>query len=350
MLYGCAGIPGAIGSYGTLYDIKAAKAGFCGRFMALDTRDIKSVRLQWDAVTIGTGTMSLSICTIDATTGKPTINLYDANATMNIVPVNNAIGTYIFATLPTTGLVPGTEYGVVLNTTAAFTACGIRGHIGSGQGYLSACYSTADMTAGPIVWTELSAGTSCFVASFVMEDNTEETFNCHPFGTPTSLNIYGTMAYAAKFTIPHTINVAGVYGMISKNGTPAGDLRCRVMDSANNIIANTTVTLDKDSILGTSTTLRQFHFSSIVTLYPGTYRIVFDSAGSATSANCWMARVGIPLSAAVTASKISVSSTTPDVTAIPIVWTDDATGLLPSPSFILDDIVSNLRRTRITVS
>ncbi len=343
-IYGLSG-----GGGPSTYDIKANNAGWCARFMALSTLDIKSVRVSWSAVTIGTGTMTLRIETIDATTGKPTGTLYDANAVIASITPAAGITTYTFASLPTTGLTIGTEYGVVLLTTAAFTTCTLNisaanwGNlvtITPGQSLTSATGSTRSTFA--------EVGNAIPVVSFVLEDDSEDPFNDAPLGNYSSFGIYGTRGLAGKFVISHTIKVMGVQAFFSKTGTPAGDIRCRIFDSADNVVSGTTVTIDKDSIITASGgASRLFPFSPLVTLQPGTYRIVLDSASSENSSNCWDGRIANPLNAAVTAASPFISSTTTDLTAGPIVWTDNSTGQLPVMNLFLDDIISAPTMSRL---
>ena len=314
------------------YDMKGLNAGWCARFMALSAADIKSVRLYWSSVTIGTGTMTLRIETIDATTGKPTGTLYDSHAVIASIVPAAGIQTYTFGTLPIAGMVAGTEYALVLLTTAAFTACLLSSQQTAA---LPACVLTAADGTTRSNFAEVSNAFP--VVSFVLEDDSSDSLNCWPFATYTSVGIYATTAQAAKITLSQAIKVAGISAYMTKTGTPAGDLRVRVMDSANNVIANTTITVDKDSNTQ-STNFRRFYFPAIATLPPGVYRIVFDAAGSASSSNCVQLRTGTPFAAALTAAMAWIWSTTADVTANPIVWSDDATGVIPSAQFMLDDV------------
>ena len=103
---------------------------------------------------------------------------------------------------------------------------------------------------------------------------------------------------------------------------------------------DTSVTVDKDSILTASDgTTSTFSFTGgVVPISAGTYRIVFDSSGSATSANCWKISGATPVTTVVAPSSF-VSSTTTDVTAgPPITWTDSLTANQPTVRMMLDHL------------
>ena len=121
------------------YAMAALNAGFCARFPALNTKDIKSIRLYWGTVTAA-GVVEARIETIDTATGKPTGSLYDAAATKSFTPTAGA-QTVTFDTLPTTGLTEGTYYALVLLTTTGGTAMTLRSHVqigGNGPAMLKA--------------------------------------------------------------------------------------------------------------------------------------------------------------------------------------------------------------------
>lgn len=54
----------------TAYTMAAQNVGYCARFTAPSTKDVKSVRLYWASIATA-GTVVLTIEPIDATTGKP---------------------------------------------------------------------------------------------------------------------------------------------------------------------------------------------------------------------------------------------------------------------------------------
>jgi hypothetical protein len=167
------------------------------------------------------------------------------------------------------------------------------------------------------------------LATLIFEDSIEESPESLPWSTTTNYNIFTTNAAGSKLIIPSnmTLTTRGVRALIVKVGTPAGDLRCRIMDSSDAVVSGTTRTVDKDSLLtGTSSNRSvNFIFDVPVALAAGTYRVVLDSASSANSSNCWRFQSGAAhVSGLVPSGHISTS--TVDVTAgPPITWTDTNT-------------------------
>ena len=315
------------------YEMAAINTGWCARFTAYSVNDIKSVRLFWSSVSAA-GTVQIRIETIDTATGKPTGTLYDANATINITPVAG-IQTYTFATLPTTGLTVGTEYAIVLLTTVAGTTQTLGSHIASaGQtGYPTIVLAAVD---GTIRTNFAEVTSSTPLCSLVDESDIErpEAFLPYTAVSLGSIYVYSTTNFAAqKFIINTAIKIAGVVFMIGKNGTPAGDLRIRIFDSANNVIAGSTVTLNATSLINSSPKRAAAIFPSIIELAAGTYRIVFDSAGSANSTNAFSMRTAAFLHAnAVNPWRSSTSSDA-------VNWTDSTT-TQAAVYLLLDDFVA----------
>jgi len=101
--------------------------GVAFRFMAPDTRDVKSVYIQWASIA-SAGTVTVSIQTINAATGKPSGSLYDANATKTFTPVAGWQNVQ-FASLPTTGLTAGAEYAIVVVTASTGTTHSLRAYV-----------------------------------------------------------------------------------------------------------------------------------------------------------------------------------------------------------------------------
>lgn len=270
-----------------LYAMAALDAGCCFRFTAQSTNDIKSFRLWWASVT-APGVVRSRIETVDATTGKPTGTLYDANATIDIVP---AAGnqTYTFATLPTTGLTVGAEYCLVLLTTTAGTTQTL---------YHMTAASTLVPNYPTITLTTVTAPTRSSFAEIangipvcsLVDENDGEISECFvPFsGDGGTINtFFGANTWAAaKFTTNASIKTNGISMIMRRNGTPAGDARIRIFDNLNNLITGTTMTVDKDSLTGISSRRLRSRFATI-TLPANTYRIVFDSASSADTNNAF---------------------------------------------------------------
>lgn len=314
--------------------------GTAYRFMAKDTRDVLSVFLYWS--TVGSpGEVTLTIETIDASTGKPSGSLYDANATKAFTP-SAGLQQVVFDTPPTTGLTAGNEYAVVLITTTAGTTQTLRATGGSAslahvfpEVMLTATDGTTrsnfaeSTTAPPAITIEFEGGVEEPIGSGVVASS--------------SLNyrIYGTVAGGAVFTVPDdtTLIVEAVdIAVFYKVGTPAGDLRCRIFNSSDSTVSGTTVTVDKDSLNTSALTRRVvFRFGAPVSLSVGTYRIVFDSADSANSSNAW----GFYYLDGVASSNPTgfYHTETADVTAGTISWTNQ-TGYITTVGLWLDDITA----------
>lgn len=314
----------------TSYAMATLNAGFAARFIALKSGvDIVGVKIGWGSIT-APGTVKLQIETIDATTGKPTGTLYDAHATISFSPVTG-IQTYTFAVAPATNLTAGTAYAVTLLTTIAGTTHTLRAY--PSQNNRLSAYPVVVLTTAtgqtPSSYAEVTGVVP--ICSLVLSDGTEDSMGMCPFNTSTSNLTYSTLAKACKVTIANPQVVAGVeLNGVANAGTPAGDLRVRIFNSDNNVISGTTVTVDKDYLIGIGTTARciQFLFPTAVTLPAGTYRIVFDSQGSVNSSNCYDIRSVVFLSSNAVPANFKLS-TTSDVTATPITWTDNTTDLMP---------------------
>jgi hypothetical protein len=320
----------------TTYAMAALNTGWCARFTAPDTRDVWSVWVNWSTVT-APGTVQVRIETIDTTSGKPTGTLYDANAVLSFTP---AAGwqQLTFASHPTTGLVAGNEYAVVLLTTAGGTAQTLRSSIPSGP------YPTLTLTAadGTTRANFAEVGNTTPVITFGLSDGLEEAFACCPYAAQSTSNIFGTNAAGLKFTVPAgaIFSAAGIeFSNVTRTGTPAGDLRLRIFNSSDATVSGTTVSVSRNSLTGVNTRRLRVHFPAVVSLSAGTYRVVLDSASSANSSNCWK----------VTASQARIAgnapsgfvlTTTADVTAgPPVTWTDTATDV-PPLGLILDDVTT----------
>ena len=322
----------------TAYTMSALNTGFCARFTAPSTKDIKSVRLVWTSVS-APGVVTMTIEPIDATTGKPAAagTPYDANATYAITPATG-VQTYTFATLPTTGLTAGAEYGIVLITTTAGTTHGLgRGNNYSGQ-YR---YPTIDLIAADgTTRSNFAEGIYNPCISIVWEDDTEDAVGFLPYYSYASNNIWGTLGVALKLVTTVSYKVAGVLiDYLGKLGTPAGDLRIRIFDSSNSLVTGATINIDKESLL-TGVNGRQVYtlFPAIVDLGVGTYRVILDSASSANSSNCWTHRSSKFIAATGVPANYKLS-TCPDV-GTPI-WTDSITDVA-TIGLILDSIPASV--------
>lgn len=318
------------------FAMAALNTGCHFRFTAPDTRDILTVYVNWATVTAA-GVVELRIETIDATTGKPSGSLYDANATKSQAPVAGW-QAFTFASPPTTGLTAGTEFAIVLLTTTGGTTHTLNRSI---DAVLNSAYPTIAQTAadGTTRSNFADVSGSVPICTVIYDDSVEEVPGFTQFAGVTSYNVFGTAASGLKFVVPsgQTWTVRAVKApTMNRVGTPAGNLRCRILNSSDAQVSGATSTADKDSMTGSNSKRSQFVFQGIVTLAAGTYRVVFDSASSADSSNCWRIRsLNARASGLVPASLIQTS--TADITAGTISWTDTATEQ-SQVQLVLDDI------------
>jgi hypothetical protein len=320
------------------YAMPAQYNGIAFRFRAPGTGDVKGVRVRWGTVTAA-GTVTVRIETIDATTGKPTGTLYDANATITATPVaGNQLFT--FAVLPTTGLVAGTEYAVVVQTATAGTAHTITGYsLGALDGQASGNFPAAALTNAdvrtPANWAEVASATPA--CGIVLEDDSEPNVAWVNCPSNVQVVIWGTIGSGAKLTLSARILASGLVLCAIRTGTPAGDLRGRILDSSGTLVAGATVTLDKDSLTSASTKNVMAHFAAAVALPAGTYTILWDSPNSVSGSNCWTLTYGVAWSTACRSDNM-IRRTTADTTASPIVWDDTNTTHVFIGGLVLSDI------------
>ena len=310
-------------------------SGWCARFVATQAKDIKSVKVHFATVTAA-GTIEARIETIDGTTGKPSGTLYDAAATKSFTPVAGW-QTVTFDVLPTTNMTAGTMYGLVLLTTTGGTAHTINSTVSDGDNGTSlpcAALTAADGTTRSNF--AVASGSHSPIASLILDDDTEDPMGLIPYAASTNHNTVTTAGVAMKVVTVGTMLVAGVEFRLQKVGTPAGDLRIRIFDSGNSTVANSTYTLDKDVPI--SARNHSCLFAGLVSLAAGTYRVVFDSASSVDSSNCWRLSSSTPVTTAVAPSSYIIS-TCPDV-GTPV-WTDSATANQPPVRLIIDSITAS---------
>jgi hypothetical protein len=320
------------------FDAKAAGATWAARFTATQALPVISVKINFSAVTMGTWAGTVTVEAIDATTGKPpaTVTPYDVNATKAAITFTTGWNTITFAVAPTTNLTPGVEYAIVLRTTTAATALTINSHIAqSAYGNIPNCVLTSADSGTS--WAEVSP--SFPIGSLLLTGGGEDPMGMLPYATRTTNNLINDDATALKFVVPSnmTMVVAAVEFIVTKTGTPpaGSDIRIRIFDSGDNVVANSTITLDLDS-LSTNATLKKIHAkfpNGLITLAAGTYRVVFDCASSTSTSNCWRMFGAIPNVAGNAPAHFNCS-TAPAI-ATPV-WTD-TTDQLPI-NLVLDSL------------
>lgn len=302
------------------------------RFTARSDKDIKGAVLSFSAAT-APGTCQIRLETIDPATGKPTGTLYDAAASKSFTP---AVGTNVvtFDVTPTAGLTIGTEYALVvictvdagtshtLRRSQAATASGARDIIPAVTLYASDGSTRSNLAE--------AFGKGIF--ALIDEDNNYQLdIGNTTFYTNTTFALHGAdRAAGLKVVLDQPATVESVIGTVAfiKTGTPAGDLRVRVLDSGKNAVAGMTWTLDKDS-LNTSVSSASglsplFPTSGTGVLAAGTYYIAFDSIGSANGSNCWTVYAGQSMNSSSVNSSWLFWTTTDMSTSFTITVDDDA--------------------------
>lgn len=273
--------------------------GWCARFRSNTTKDIKAVKIAWTSVA-SAGAVLVRIETIDMTTGKPTGTLYDAAAAKTVTPTAGW-QTVTFDTLPTTGLTSGAWYGVVVLTTTGGTTQTLASNFtNQGIGFWHHSLTATDGTSRTnFTEDDDNAYARTPIVTFVLDDDTEETFGCAPsYVEDTNRHIYGANYMAGvKFTVPFDCVVQGVqwHNVIDHDSSGFGDLRVRILDTSNVQITNATCTLDASMSYHIKGKRGSAWFDADVTLPAGTYRIVFDSASSpGLSEDWWLKSLAVP--------------------------------------------------------
>jgi hypothetical protein len=320
------------------YTMPTANNGWAARFTALDSRDIKSVSVSFNGVT-APGTIEARIETIDATTGKPTGTLYDAAATKSFTP---SVGwnTVTFDTLPTTGLTAGSSYALVLLKTNTGTTCTLNARVSATSGIYPVMVLTASDISTRSNFAEVANSVPfCY---FTFEDDVVESLGfAHSVAAGTGNFFAADTVAALKIVLPVACVVRAIWSQansgFARTGTPAGDLRMRILDSGNSAISGTTFTIDKDELTNFSTRGLFIPLNNI-SLAAGTYRIAFDSSGSANSSNCFGLRYATLPDAALQSSSFCYSESTNASTSF--TWTDFTTRQVPL-GLLIDSITAS---------
>lgn len=289
----------------------AADTGWAHRWMAEDVLDIKAVNVNFSAVTTP-GTVTCRIETVDGSTGDPTGTLYDANATKTITPDAAGWKAFTFDTLPTTGMTPGAMYAIVLIKDNAGTTCTLNARVAPNGPHYPAVYSTTATasTRSSFAPSNTSVGV-CYLTK--EDDSVQRAGPSCAAAAVADLNIYGADNMCGqKIVLPNAVVVRAIKTSansgINRAGTPAGDLRVRILDATNTLVTGTSATIDKDL---QDTSARGLYVPiNNVTLPAGTYRIVLDSASSADTSNCFRLRYATLPVAGLQSSAFATTVTT----------------------------------------
>ena len=318
----------------------AAGAIMCHKFTAKSTNDIKGVVLLITSSTTP-GSLRISIEAIDPATGQPptTFTPYDANASMLLTTSSSFCGTvgqdltvgtktYTFASLPTTGLIVGSEYAIVVESISVSTLITFANTL-SLQNALN-MIPAASFT-GTRASYAITAGPGTFSIP-IDESDTWLIKQSFPFKTTFNNNtIYGNYLIAATFTLEAGVMASGVVINLFRNGTPTSPLRMRLVNSSNTVLYDTTIGVTSYSLalLASSSRALYIHFPNTISMPSGTYRVVFSSAGEPASTNALSFRSAIPIDVTrcVNTSMPMISTATTTADALPLwsSWTDPQT-------------------------
>lgn len=315
----------------TTFVMAALNTGYAVRHWAYTTQDVKALYLNFSAVT-APGTLQCRIETVDATTGKPTGTLYDANATRDFTP---AVGWNLvsFSTLPTAGRVIGVEYALVLLTTLAGTTQTLRAYYNTGIAMrLPGIGMTAADASTRSNFAEVNG--SVPLAVIVYEDDTAEPLFVGIDAISSSQQVFGINRHGATITLNAAIVVRGFWGLFSASTGAPSNLRAKLLNSSNAVEQGLDFTIDKDSLtlLGTG---RQCEIPfAPVTLAAGTYHLLFHQLDTTTtSANRYNLSTGVTPVANLYAG--SVATTTTDE----VLFTDTETAI-NACGLVLHDLVA----------
>ena len=160
-------VPEVITLTPSTYAMAAANTGYCGRFKAAGTRDIKSVWVNWQTITAA-GTITLTVEGIDLTTGDPDGSVNDAAATVTAAPTAGW-QNFAFASTPTTGLTDGTDYGVVLITATLGTAHTLNAHVN--LSHVTSLPTTAATAADGTTRSNFAEVANCIPVMYLVYDD-----------------------------------------------------------------------------------------------------------------------------------------------------------------------------------
>ncbi len=320
-------------------DLKADHAGVAFRFTAKSTDDVKSVALRFGTVTAVTG-VTVEIWTIDTATGKPS-SIYDAKATATATPTANATNVFSYAAdPPTTGLVVGDEYAIVIinHTTGGATACILQSHVTPYAGALigSLPVTVLSTTDAGSAWTEVAS--TLPVCSVVFEGDAVHNVGFCPVYTITANKVYDTHYAGGKFVLDTTVSAIGIYAAVGKTGTPTANLTMRLYKDNNTVVTGAVREVNLHSLetqITTGIRVIRVLFPAAVSLTAGTYRISIDGAAANDANHCWQVYHGELLDASSLGSDFRIVTSTDSGAA----WTD-TTAKPFMGGILIDDIPS----------
>lgn len=310
--------------------------GLCYRFTANDTRDIKTVYLRFGTVTAA-GQVTMRVETVNTSTGKPTGNLYDASASIVVTPTANTWVAFTPASLPTAGLVPGTEYGITWLTTTGGTTMNVTAPITVNRAEMlpMAVLTAADGTTRTN-FAEVSGAVP--MCSIVYEDDVEEPLGLG-LAAGAQTTVTGTTAVGAKVTLSAPVKVSGVSVIaIRAANPPASDVVCKIYSGSTVVATSHTVSANSLNTQLTGGRRVAFAFPSVVTLAAGIYRVMVQNTNTGAAGSLLIRYSTTARSVACVPQGI-IGSTTSDITAGTISWSDTTTDM-PSIGLILSDQAS----------
>ncbi len=337
------GAPQITGSYAQLGAITTVAMatldnGWDARFAADSVLDVIAVTMSWGSITAA-GQVTVRIETDDGT-GKPSGTLYDAAAVMTAQTPSAGNKTYTFAVAPTTGMTIGTIYHVLIITTTGGTTMTLNSHTASA----TVTTMPTSVLTGASVTTRSNFAVVANSTPAIMLTRTGGGFTAFsvmtvPFGsTFTTSNIFTTNAVAAKITTQGTLSVTGyVIDNITLVGAPAGDLRIRLFDGADAVVAGSTVTVDKDTVV-TAKGIK-VPLGTAISIAAATYHVVLDSASSADNTHCYALKSPIAFDATAIPNSIVSTGTLDGSGNLSGAWSDATTS--HAPVALLIDGVTN---------
>ena len=274
------------------YAMPSQNNGVSALHVARDTQDVLGIVVNWGTIT-SPGTVEFRYET-DAS-GKPSGTLYDANATKTVTPTAG-IQEVTFDTPPTTGRTAGDYYHVVLITATNGTAHTLSSHIGEAS--IPRALLTA--TDGSTRTNFAVVNPSTPICALRLEDNSLTTEGMMPFMGVATLAIYGAdRCGGALFDVPNPIDVVGFEfsHMLAVSSFPAYVFS--IIDSSNNVISGTQVTIPADKIYSTGRRW-EIPFNGVVTIPAGVCRaVLYAAAGAGDSSNYCGTRYATALDASL---------------------------------------------------